>query len=130
LGSVGKSSILNREDTNERKDEIAWYLHSVPTTFIKTLQRCMSRSGKKGREHMQDEPSSYQIRLKGHLSPQWATYFDGFTLTNSENGEALLTGVITDQAALHGVLAKIRDLGLPLLSVNNIANGQARKEQE
>jgi hypothetical protein len=49
---------------------------------------------------------------------------------NSENGEALLTGVITDQAALHGVLAKIRDLGLPLLSVNNIANGRARNEQE
>ena len=79
---------------------------------------------------MQDEPSSYQIRLKGNLSPQWATYFDGFTLTNSENGEALLTGVITDQAALHGVLAKIRDLGLPLLSVNTIANEQARKEQQ
>jgi hypothetical protein len=77
---------------------------------------------------MQDEPLSYQIRLKGHLSAQWATYFDGFTLTNSDNGEALLTGVITDQAALHGVLAKIRDLGLPLLSVNNIANEQARKE--
>ena len=79
---------------------------------------------------MQDEPSSYQIRLQGHLSPQWATYFDGFTLTNSENGEALLTGLIMDQAALHGVLAKIRDLGLPLLSVNKISNGQARKEQE
>jgi hypothetical protein len=79
---------------------------------------------------MQDEPSSYQIRLKGHLNPQWATYFDGFTLTNSEHGEALLTGVIRDQAALHGVLAKIRDLGLPLLSVNNMANGRARKEQE
>jgi hypothetical protein len=79
---------------------------------------------------MQDEPSTYQIRLKGHLSPQWAVHFDGFTLTNSQNGEALLTGVITDQAALHGVLAKIRDLGLPLLSVNNIANGQVRKEQE
>ena len=63
-------------------------------------------------------------------SPQRATYFDGFTLTNSENGEALLTGVIADQAALHGVLAKIRDLDLPLLSVNNLANGQARKEQE
>jgi hypothetical protein len=79
---------------------------------------------------MQDKPLSYQIRLKGHLSPQWATYFDGFTLTNCENGEALLTGVITDQAALHGVLAQIRDLGLPLLSVNNIANGRAIKEQE
>jgi len=72
---------------------------------------------------MRDEPSSYQIRLKGHLGPQWAAYFDGFTLTNSENGEALLTGVIKDQAALHGVLAKIRDLGLPLLSVNRLASG-------
>ena len=76
---------------------------------------------------MQDEPALYQIRLKGHLSPQWATYFDGFTLTNSENGEALLTGVITDQAALHGVLAKIRRV--TLLSVNNITNGRARSAQ-
>ena len=74
---------------------------------------------------MRDEPSLYQIRLKGHLGPQWATYFDGFTLTNSENGEVLLTGVITDQAALHGVLARIRDLGLPLLSVNCLASGEA-----
>lgn len=77
---------------------------------------------------MLDESSLYQIRLKGHLSPQWATYFDGFTLTNSEHGEALLAGVITDQAALHGILAKIRDLGLPLLSVNRIDNERARKE--
>jgi hypothetical protein len=77
---------------------------------------------------MLDESSSYQIRLKGHLSPQWATFFDGFTLTNSENGEALLTGVIRDQAALHGVLAKICDLGLPLLSVNHIANEQAKHD--
>jgi hypothetical protein len=76
-------------------------------------------------ELMPDEPSWYQIRLKGHLGPQWATYFEGFTLTNSENGEALLTGLIGDQAALHGVLAKIRDLGLPLLSVNRIAFGEA-----
>ncbi len=74
---------------------------------------------------MLDEPTSYQIRLKGHLSPQWTTYFVGFTLTNSEHGEALLTGVITDQAALHGILAKIRDLGLPLLSVNCIDNERA-----
>ena len=67
---------------------------------------------------MLDGPTSYQIRLRCHLSVHWATYFEGFTLTNSENGEVLLTGVIKDQAALHGVLAKIRDLGLPLLSVN------------
>src|SRR6266550_4457683 len=97
---------------------------------LKNLDKRTSWGGKKGIEHMLDEPSLYQIRLKGHLSTQWATYFDGFTLTNSENGEALLTVVITDQAALHGVLAKIRDLGLPLLSVNNITNGRERKEQE
>jgi hypothetical protein len=81
-------------------------------------------------ERMPDEPSSYQIRLKGHLGPQWAAYFDGFTLTNSENGEALLTGVITDQAALHGILAKIRDLGLPLLSVNRLASGEASDDAD
>jgi hypothetical protein len=74
---------------------------------------------------MRDEPSLYQIRLKGHLGSQWATHFEGFTLINSENGEALLTGVITDQAALHGVLAKIRDLGLPLLSVNCLPEVEA-----
>ena len=70
---------------------------------------------------MLDEPTSYQIRLRGHLSTQWATYFESFTFTNTENGEVLLTGVISDQAALHGVLAKIRDLGLPLLSVNAVS---------
>lgn len=79
---------------------------------------------------MRDELSSYQIRLKGHLGPRWSAYFEGFTLTNSENGEALLTGVITDQAALHGVLAKIRDLGLPLLSVNRIAFGEASEDAD
>ncbi len=79
---------------------------------------------------MQDKPALYQIRLKGHLGPQWNTYFEGFTFQNSENGEALLTGVITDQAALHGVLAKIRDLGLPLLSVNCVAFGEASGSPE
>ena len=74
---------------------------------------------------MLDEPSLYQIRLKGHLGQQWAAYFEGLTLSNSENGEALLIGMITDQAALHGVLAKIRDLGLPLLSVNCFASRAA-----
>ena len=79
---------------------------------------------------MPDEPSLYQIRLKGHLGPQWTAYFDGFALTNSENGEALLTGMIRDQAALHGVLAKIRDLGLPLLSVNRLSSGEASEDAD
>lgn len=79
---------------------------------------------------MLDEPASYQIRLRGHLSPQWATYFESFTFTNTENGEVLLTGVISDQAALHGVLAKIRDLGLPLLSVNPLIIEKTDDDQD
>ena len=62
----------------------------------------------------------YQIRLKGHLGRQWADWFEGLTITLEENGETLLTGPVSDQAALHGLLKKVRDLGLPLLSVMRI----------
>ena len=70
--------------------------------------------------YVPDEPVAYQIRLKGHLGPQWADWFDGLTITLDENGDTLLTGPIPDQAALHGLLKKVRDLGLPLLAVNPI----------
>jgi hypothetical protein len=63
----------------------------------------------------------YQIRVKGHLGEQWQSWFDGLTITNVEQGEAILSGSLPDQAALHGVLEKIRDLGLPLLEVRRIA---------
>lgn len=63
----------------------------------------------------------YQIRIKGHLGEQWQNWFDGLTITNAEHGEAILSGLLPDQAALHGVLEKIRDLGLPLLEVRRIA---------
>jgi hypothetical protein len=66
------------------------------------------------------EPSVYQIRLKGHLGPQWTDWFDGLTITLEEDGETLLTGPVIDQAALHGLLKKVRDLGIPLLSVNRL----------
>lgn len=66
------------------------------------------------------EQPIYQIRLKGHLGPQWADWFDGLTITLEENGDTLLTGPIPDQAALHGLFKKVRNLGLPLLSVNPI----------
>ena len=62
----------------------------------------------------------YEIRLKGHLDDRWAEWFEGLTITLEENGETLLTGPVMDQAALHGLLKKVRDLGLPLLSVSPV----------
>jgi hypothetical protein len=67
-----------------------------------------------------DPPGVYQIRLLGHLGPQWAEWFAGLTIRLEENGETVLTGTVVDQAALHGVLRKVRDLGLPLLAVNRL----------
>lgn len=63
------------------------------------------------------EPGYYEIRLKGHLDNRWAEWFGGLTLTLENNGDTLLTGPVADQAALHGLLRKVRDLGMPLLSV-------------
>lgn len=71
------------------------------------------------------EPLVYQIRLKGHLAPHWADWFEDLTLTLEANGETLLTGPVVDQAALYGVLRKVRDVGLPLLSVVCVQPGQA-----
>jgi len=63
-----------------------------------------------------DEAMVYQIRVKGHLGPQWTEWFGGMTITLEDNGETLLNGPVVDQAALHGLLRKIRDLGMPLIS--------------
>lgn len=59
----------------------------------------------------------YVITVRGHLDTHWSAWFEGFTITNATNGEALLAGPVVDQAALHGLLIKIRDLGLPLIAV-------------
>jgi hypothetical protein len=66
----------------------------------------------------------YQIRIKGHLGPEWADWFSGCAITLTDNGETLLTGPVVDQAALHGLLRKVRDLGIPLLSVSPENPGQ------
>ena len=68
--------------------------------------------------------SAYEIRVKGHLDPSWSEWFDGLQITNEPNGEALLSGHIPDQAALHGVLAKVRDLNLQLISVTSVNSDQ------
>jgi len=63
------------------------------------------------------EPMVYQIRVTGHLGREWTDWFEGLSITLEDNGETLLTGPVIDQAALHGLLRKVRDLGLPLLAV-------------
>ncbi len=65
----------------------------------------------------------YQIRIKGHLRREWTDWFGGLSITLEDNGETLLTGPVVDQAALHGVLKKVRDLGMPLVSVTRVRPG-------
>jgi hypothetical protein len=67
--------------------------------------------------HAYDRPAIYQIRVQGHLDHKWSDWFAGLTIASQGDGETLLTGAVVDQAALHGILAKIADLGLPLLCV-------------
>jgi len=66
------------------------------------------------------QPEVYQIRIKGHLGHQWADRFGGLSITLEDNGDTVLTGPVVDQAALHGLLKKVRDLGMPLLSVQKM----------
>ena len=77
----------------------------------------------RGLQWAADQPMVYEIRVKGHLSPQWTDWFEGLTITLEEDGDTLLAGTIIDQAALYGVLKKVRDLGMPLLSVNRVSPG-------
>jgi hypothetical protein len=71
------------------------------------------------------QPVVYQIRVKGHLGHEWTDWFEGLTITLEEDGNTLLTGPVVDQAALHGLLKKVRDLGMPLVSVSPVEPGQA-----
>jgi hypothetical protein len=73
-----------------------------------------------------DSAASYELRIGGHLEKHWSTWFDGFTLTLADDGTSTLRGVVRDQSELHGLLAKVRDLGIPLISVTPLttpANG-------
>jgi hypothetical protein len=74
-----------------------------------------------------DQPTVYKIRIKGHLSHHWAHWFEGLTITLEDNGDTLLTGSVVDQAALHGALKKVRDLGIPLISVSPVATDDPQR---
>jgi len=67
-----------------------------------------------------DQPTVYQLRLRGHLGPQWADWFGGLSITSADNSDTLLTGPVTDQAALHALLKRVRDLGMTLVSVGPV----------
>ena len=80
---------------------------------------------KKPLDKKNDQHQFYEIRLEGHLDDQWSDWFEGLTITLEKDGNTLLTGPVVDQAALHGLLRKVRDLGLPLISVSLVEQGQA-----
>ena len=69
------------------------------------------------------DPELYKIRVQGHLDARWANQFEGLTITLEEDSDTLLSGPVADQAALHGLLKKVRDLGMPLVSVNPVEPG-------
>ena|SRR5215510_14911399 len=76
------------------------------------------------------QPMIYQIRVKSHLRPDWTDWFEGLTITLEETGNTLLTGPVVDQAALYGVLKKVRDLGMPLVSVNPVQLNETHSDKE
>jgi hypothetical protein len=71
-----------------------------------------------------DQSMVFQIRIKGHLGREWKDWFEGMTISLEEDGDTLLTGPVVDQAALFGLLKKVRDLGLPLISINCVEPGK------
>jgi len=75
------------------------------------------------------QPTVYQIRVKSHLGPDWTDWFEGLTVTPGEDGDTLLTGPVVDQAALHGLLKKVRDLGMLLLSINQVPLNETHLEK-
>ena len=81
-------------------------------------------NGEKEASNDYETPEWYQIRLKGHLNDRWADWFEGFSFTCESDGTTILSGAVADQAALYGLLRKVRDLGLPLISVMQIGNNQ------
>lgn len=99
---------------------------AVPAVIAKRLlgipwdDRNRTMSNKLNPETNPNQPMIYQIRIKGHLERRWEDWFEGMSITLEDNGDTLITGPVVDQAALHGLVKKVRDLGLLLISVNRL----------
>src|SRR5213082_2245812 len=100
-------------------------MKQVAQTVLTGHRRDRVMSSTFNSESEKAQPLVYQIRIKGYLGREWTDWFGGLTLTLEDNGETLLTGLVLDQAALHGVLRKVRDVGMPLLSVICVTPGPA-----
>lgn len=145
-GAVSASRVFQIRPTNERTESFPSFhnskQHLLPTpkclynnTVAPVYSLCLAQAAQPVRiEHNRyavmsnnpdpttdpSHPVVYQIRLKGHLGSQWADWFGGLTITLEEGGDTLLTGPVVDQAALHGLLRAVRDLGMPLVSVSPV----------
>src|SRR6266446_8155295 len=100
-------------------------MEQVVQTVLTGHKRDRVMSNEINSESDPGQPMVYQIRIKGHLGREWTDWFEGLTITLEDNGETLLTGPVVDQAALYGLLRKVRDVGMPLLSVVCMKPGQA-----
>ena len=93
------------------------YIEQVAQAIVTGHKRIMEMSNELNSKTGPSNPAIYQIRIKGQLDSQWMDWFEGLSITLEETGDTLLTGPVIDQAALHGLLKKVRDLGMPLISV-------------
>jgi hypothetical protein len=113
-----------------RAHHIPFYLSINQQTSERRLTDPSRQATAEGREMSEistgphHNPARYEVRLKGHLDSRWAAWFDGLSLTNESDGTTIICGPVADQAALHGLLQKVRDLGLPLISVTQAGPGQ------
>ena len=101
------------------------YIEQVARTVMTGHKRYKVMSKELEPKTNSDQPVVYEIRVKGHLGRQWTDWFEGLAITLEEDGNTLLTGPVIDQAALHGLLKKVRDLGMPLVSVSPVEPGSS-----
>lgn len=101
------------------------HIGRYPLGRLATKEQVRMMSDKQTFDERHNQHLYYEIRLQGHLDARWADWFEGLTITLEEDGNTLLTGPVIDQAALHGLLKKVRDLGMPLLSVYPVEHSSA-----